>query len=282
MQRHLAGVERPLPSDNIKIASWNINSIKVRGSQVIDWLKESETDILFMQETKSTDENFPENIFTGAGYAVHYHGQKAYNGVAVASRIPLDDVRCGLPLIDDSPAEDEQARYIEIDLFGMTIAGLYLPNGNPTTADDGTMHPKLAYKLDWMARLHHRAKTLNDQGRPIILMGDFNIIPDAEDCWDIDHWQGDALHHPLTLAAWRRLNWLGYSDAWRGLHQNRIAYSFWDYQGGAWQKDNGIRIDHILTNAEAGDRLLSVDIDKTPRGNQQASDHTPIWCCISP
>ena len=268
--------ERPLPSNPIKIASWNVNSIKVRGPQVIDWLKSSETDILFMQEIKSMDENFPRDLFIDAGYDIHTHGQKTYNGVAVASRIPFDDIRRGLPMLPDS-MEDEQARYIEVDIGNVTMAGLYLPNGNPVTGDDGEMHPKLTYKLDWFRRLIARADELNQSGRPILFTGDFNIIPATHDCWDIDVWRGDALHHPATLDAWRRLNWLGYTDAWRAFHPNAIAYSFWDYQGGAWQKDHGIRIDHVLTNAEASDRLVAVGIDKQPRGNDRASDHTPIW-----
>ncbi|MCE2517518.1 MAG: exodeoxyribonuclease III [Alphaproteobacteria bacterium] len=261
----------------MKIASWNVNSIKVRGPQVLDWLKSSETDILFMQEIKSMDENFPVELFTDAGYDIHVHGQKSYNGVAVASRIPLDDVRRGMPRLDDS-MEDEQARYIEVDTHGMTIGGLYMPNGNPVLADDGGVHPKLVYKLDWMKRLHAHAARLNQQGRPVVFTGDFNIIPEARDCWDIGVWRGDALHHPDTLAAFRAFSYLGYTDIWRAFNPNAIAYSFWDYQGGAWQKDHGIRIDHVMANAEASDKVLEVGIDKTPRGNDRASDHTPIWC----
>ena len=280
MPQHHVVVERLLPSNPLKIASWNVNSIKVRGPQVIDWLQASDTDILFMQEIKSMDENFPRELFTDAGYDIHTHGQKTYNGVAVASRVPFDDVRRGLPMLEDS-MEDEQARYIEVDIGDFTMAGLYLPNGNPVVAEDGGMHPKLVYKLDWFKRLQHRAQVLNQSQRPVLLTGDFNIIPKAEDCWDVDKWRGDALHHPETLAAFQRLKWLGYTDAWRAFHPNAIAYSFWDYQGGAWQKDHGIRIDHVLTNAEASDRLHEVGIDKSPRGNDRASDHTPVWCRIN-
>ncbi len=268
---------RLLPSDRIKIASWNVNSINVRGQQVIDWLKSSDTDVLFMQEIKSLDENFPTTLFTDAGYAVHTHGQKSYNGVAVAARIPLDAVRKGLPMFVDSP-DDEQARYIEIDVVGMTIGGLYMPNGNPVVDDNGGMHPKFNYKLDWMKRLHQHAAALNKANRAVVFTGDFNIIPEAQDCWDINLWRGDALHHPETLKAFRAFSYLGFSDIWRAFNPNAVAYSFWDYQQGAWQKDNGIRIDHFLCNAEATDRVMAVDIDKTPRGNERASDHTPIWC----
>jgi exodeoxyribonuclease-3 len=272
-------VGRPLPSDSttIKIASWNVNSVKIRTEQVLDWLKSSQTDILFMQEIKSTDENFPAELFAEAGYNVHVHGQKSYNGVAVVSRLPLDDIRRRLPLLPDG-SDDDQARYIEIDCKGMTLAGLYLPNGNPVQADDGSIHVKFAYKLDWMARLHAHAKQLNQQSRPIVFMGDFNVIPEARDCWDIGLWQSDALHHPKTLSAFRAFSYLGFTDAWRGFFPNAIAYSFWDYQGGAWQKDHGIRIDHVMTNAEASDMIVDIGIDKSPRGHERASDHVPIWC----
>lgn len=279
MRPHHAAVVRPLPSDQIKIASWNVNSIKVRGPQVVDWLKSSETDILFMQEIKSIDENFPQELFTEIGYDIHVHGQKSYNGVAVASRIPLDDVRRGMPMLPDSQ-EDEQARYIEVDCRGITIGGLYMPNGNPVQGDDGGMHPKLTYKLDWMKRLHAHAALLNQENRPIVFTGDFNIIPEARDCWDIGVWAGDALHHPKTLEAFRAFSNLGFTDAWRAFNPNTTAYSFWDYQGGAWQKDNGIRIDHFMTNPEASDRIADIGIDKSPRGNERASDHTPVWCVL--
>ncbi len=290
MPPHLAVVERPLPSKSIKFASWNINSVKMRGQQVIDWMDATNCDVLFMQEIKSMDENFPTALFTDAGFEVHVHGQKSYNGVAIASRIPLVDVRRGMPMLADS-MDDEQARYIECDIAGedaegndgnmVTIGGLYMPNGNPTLDDHGEMHPKLVYKLDWMKRLIAHADAMNKDGRKMVFCGDFNIIPDEQDCWDINHWRGDALHHPTTLAAYRTMCNLGYTEMWRAFNPNQIAYSFWDYQGGAWQKDNGIRIDHILANAEAADRITACEIDKSPRGNDKASDHTPIWAQLS-
>lgn len=275
-----ADVGRPLQSETIKFASWNVNSVKVRGEQVIAWMQSANCDVLFMQEIKSMEENFPKTLFTEAGYDVHVHGQKSYNGVAIATRCPLDDVRVGLPLLPDSPA-DEQARYIECDIQGLTIGGLYMPNGNPVMDEDGGgFHSKFSYKLDWMKRLMARAEAGFASDRAMIFCGDFNIIPEAIDCWDISSWQGDALHHPETLSAFRALCYLGYTDIWRALHPQKIAYSFWDYQGGAWQKDQGIRIDHILANPEATDRIKACEIDKTPRGNDKASDHTPIWAEI--
>ena len=280
MRPRPAAVGPPLPSDHVTIASWNVNSIKVRAPQVIDWLGSSGTDILFMQEIKCMDDAFPREMFEEAGYQVHVHGQKTYNGVAIATRLPLEHICRGLPGAPDQ-GEDEQARFITADLGDITLAGLYMPNGNPTRADDGTPHPKLIYKLGWMEKLAAYADALNRSSRPVIFLGDFNIIPDAADAWDINLWKGDALHHPATLALFRRMCWLGYTDAFRALHPNLIAYSFWDYQGGAWQKDHGIRIDHILANPEAMDRIIEAGIDKTPRGNDRASDHTPVWCRLS-
>ncbi len=259
----------------------------MRGQQVIDWMTAVDCDVLFMQEIKCMDENFPVALFNDAGFEVHVHGQKSYNGVAIASRIPLMDVRRGMPLLTDSPddMEDEQARYIECDVVGdngagVTIGGLYMPNGNPTIDDDGNMHPKLVYKLDWMNRLNAHADRMNKDGRRMVFCGDFNIIPDDKDCWDITHWRGVALRLPATLAAYRSLCNPGYTEMWRAYHPNQIAYSFWDYQAGAWQKDHGIRIDHILANAEAADNITACGIDKGPRGNDKASDHTPIWAVI--
>ena len=223
MPPHPAAVGRPLPSDPIKIASWNVNSIKVRGEQVIAWLQASDTDILMMQETKSMDENFPHALFEAAGYKVHAHGQKTYNGVAIASRVDVDDVRPRLPHPDGDSA-DEQARYIEIDVAGMTIAGLYLPNGNPVHDDQGHINQKFTYKLDWMKRLADHARALNASGRPVLFGGDFNIIPGAMDAWDINVWKGDALHHPESLAAFRAICWQGYTELFRARHPQSIVY----------------------------------------------------------
>lgn len=287
-------VEHLLRSDPFTIATWNVNSIKVRSNAVIDWLKQGHCDILLMQELKSMDENFPLEAFHDAGFEVHVHGQKTYNGVAIASRLPLTLRQKGLPLLDtktqDSQAEDSQtqnsqakdiqARYIEVEHEQFIIGCLYLPNGNPVMKD-GNLSEKFSYKLNWMDRLNHHAAALNRLNRPVVLAGDYNIIPEAGDCYDITAWQGDALHHPETLKKWRQLNYHGYLEAWRALHPSQIAYSFWDYQGGAWQKDHGIRIDHFMLNAEAADRLIAADIDKAPRGLERASDHTPVWCQLA-
>lgn len=278
-----AAVERLLPSNNFTIATWNVNSIKVRANAVLDWLNQGNCDILLMQELKSIDENFPLDAFRDAGFDVHIHGQKTYNGVAIASRLPLTLRQKGLPLLKDDGIDtkiDEQARYIEVEHQQFIIGCLYLPNGNPVRTD-GDLSEKFHYKINWMKRLNRHATMLNSLNRPVILAGDYNIIPEAVDCYDINAWQGDALHHPETLKQWRQLGFNGYLDAWRALHTGQIAYSFWDYQAGAWQKDNGIRIDHFMLNSEAADRLLASDIDKAPRGKDRASDHTPVWCRIS-
>ena len=247
----------------------------MRGEAVVAWLKKNDVDILLMQEIKCVDEDFPYALFEKAGYQIHCHGQKTYNGVAVASRLDVETRRRGLPT---SIFEDEQARYIEIEHKKIIIAGVYLPNGNPITDEP---QGKFAYKLDWMERLYRHAETLNAEEKPVIFGGDFNIIPQALDCHDIESWRGDALHHPKSLAMMRKLTWLGYTDLYRALHPSAAEYSFWDYQGGAWQKDNGIRIDYFLTNPEATDLVLEAGIDKTPRGQEKASDHTPIWCRLT-
>ena len=281
MQPPLVDVEHLLRSDPVTIATWNVNSIKVRAEAVLEWLKQGQCDILLMQELKSIDENFPLDAFHEAGFEVHVHGQKTYNGVAIASRLPLTLRQKGLPFLESDPDKDDpQARYIEVEYQQFIIGCLYLPNGNPVMTD-GNLSEKFHYKCRWMDRLNQHAATLNMLNRPVILAGDYNIIPDAKDCYDINVWKGDALHHPESLKRWRQLSYSGYIDAWRALHPAKTAYSFWDYQGGAWQKDNGIRIDHFMLNAEAADRLLDTDIDKVPRGKDRASDHTPVWCRLS-
>ena len=259
----------------LKVATWNVNSIKVRLGHVLEWLDRSGADVLLMQETKSTDENFPRLEFEAAGYNIEVHGQRTYNGVAIASRYPLEDVRMGLP---GDPADD-QARYIEawVDAGddGVRVGGIYLPNGNPS---DG---PKFGYKLDWMDRLEAHAAALLAAEEALVLGGDYNIIPADEDCYDPARWEGDALTRPESRARFRRLLNLGFTEAWRALHDQAHVYSFWDYQAGAWQKDNGVRIDHLLLSPQAADRLTDCDIDKIPRGKPKASDHTPVWCSLA-
>ncbi|MGF1457095.1 MAG: exodeoxyribonuclease III [Alphaproteobacteria bacterium] len=254
------------------IATWNVNSIKVRAQTVADWLDSAKTDILCLQELKVTDDKFPAELFEERGYHAAVHGQTTYNGVAILSRLPLEDVSTGLPG-DDS---DEQARYLEATVSTETgalrVASLYLPNGNPVPG------PKYDYKLGWMARLEARARDLLAFEEPFVLAGDYNIIPSPDDVHDPAAWADDALFRPESRQAFNRIVWLGLTDAYRACHGEAHRYTFWDYQGGAWPKDHGIRIDHLLLSPQAADRLVTADIDKTPRGHDQPSDHVPVWC----
>ena len=252
----------------MRIASWNVNSIKARLDIVTGWLASDTCDVLLIQETKSQDVNFPIDAFQAMGWHVAFHGQKSYNGVAIASRFPIEDVVMGL----EGDAEDEQARYMEATINGFRVATIYLPNGNPA------LGPKFDYKLGWMARLEARALALLNDEKPVILGGDFNVIPDDIDCYDPAGWAGDALTRPESRNAFRSLLHKGYADALRSLNPTGVFYSYWDYQAGAWQRGHGVRIDHLLLSPEALDRLEDVGIDRAPRGLEKPSDHTPIWC----
>ncbi len=255
----------------MKIASFNINSVKARLANLTEWLKEANPDIVCLQELKCVDENFPRSEIEDLGYNVATHGQKTYNGVAILSKLPLEDITRGLPGNDD----DEQARYIEavVSVKGnaLRIASIYLPNGNPVDTE------KFEYKLHWMDRLiDHSAKLLSYE-EPLALLGDYNVIPTADDVHDPVAWADDALFRPETRAKFRELMSLGLTDAFRACHTEAHRYTFWDYQGGAWAKDNGIRIDHILLSPQAADRLTACDIDRNVRGREKPSDHVPIW-----
>lgn len=251
----------------MRIASWNVNSAKARQDHILDYLKAGSADVLLIQETKTQDVNFPVDLYQDAGWNVVFHGQKSYNGVAIAARQPLTDVMSGLP----GDAEDEQARYMEATIDGVRVATIYLPNGNPAPG------PKFDYKLAWMERLNRRAEELLRDEIPVVLAGDFNVIPQDIDCYDPLGWEGDALTRAESRAAFNRLSLLGYTDALRACHPGQVLYSYWDYQAGAWQKDNGVRIDHLMLSPEAADRLVAAEVDKGPRGLEKPSDHTPVW-----
>ena len=251
----------------MRIASWNVNSAKARQDHILDYLKAGSADVLLIQETKTQDVNFPVDLYQDAGWNVVFHGQKSYNGVAIAARQPLTDVMSGLP----GDAEDEQARYMEATIDGVRVATIYLPNGNPAPG------PKFDYKLAWMERLNRRAEELLRDEIPVVLAGDFNVIPRDIDCYDPPGWEGDALTRAESRAAFNRLSLLGYTDALRACHPGQVLYSYWDYQAGAWQKDNGVRIDHLMLSPEAADRLVAAEVDKGPRGLEKPSDHTPVW-----
>jgi exodeoxyribonuclease III len=252
----------------MKIATWNVNSIKARLPNVLGWLKAAEPDVVLLQEIKCIDENFPRLEIEDAGYNVETHGQKSYNGVAILSKRPIEVERRGLP----GDEADEQARYLEAFTGGVRVATIYLPNGNPTDTE------KFPYKLDWMDRLTAHARELLAFEEALVLGGDYNVCPTDDDVYDPAGWAGDALCRPESRAHFRELLNLGFTDAFRVLNPEPHRYSFWDYQAGAWQRDNGLRIDHLLLSPHAADRLRASDIDRGPRGETKASDHTPVWC----
>ena len=255
----------------MKIATFNINGIKARIEALPAWLDDAQPDVALLQEIKSVDEGFPREVFEDRGYNVETHGQKGFNGVAILSKHPLEDVMRGLPG-DDA---DEQARYIEATVMGeadaVRVCGLYLPNGNPTPG------PKYDYKLAWMQRLHARAQSLLAEEMPFVMAGDYNIIPQPEDAAKPESWREDALFRLESRTAFRRLLNLGLTEAFRARTSGPGHYSFWDYQAGAWNRNNGIRIDHLLLSPRAADMLIDCQIDKDIRGRDKPSDHVPVW-----
>jgi exodeoxyribonuclease-3 len=259
------------------IASWNVNSIKARLPNALDWVKKKKPDILMLQELKCVEEAFPALEFGDLGYNCAAVGQKTYNGVAKLSRTPLEVAERALPG-DDA---DGHARYIEAvtttKAGTLRVASIYLPNGNPI-GSDGVRSDKFSYKLAWLERLRLHMKALLKLEEPTVLGGDYNVIPEPADAHDPAAWTGDALFQPESREAFRRLLHLGYTDAFRALHAEAGAYTFWDYQGGAWPKDHGIRIDHLLLSPQAADLLAESGIDREPRAKEKASDHTPVWC----
>jgi len=260
----------------MKIASWNVNSVKVRLPHLLDFLKSAQPDVLCLQETKCLVDDFPKLEIAALGYRVEAIGQRAYNGVALVSKQPLRDIVIGLPEAGD----DDQARYIEasFDAPGgsgggeVRVASVYLPNGNPVDTD------KFAYKLAWMDRLHAHAQSLLRREIPFVLAGDYNICPTDDDVYDPVAFGDDALCRIESRARFRALLYLGLTDAYRAFHREPHRYTFWDYQAGRWNRDEGLRIDHLLLSPHAADRIAACDIDKSPRGRDRASDHTPIWC----
>ncbi len=254
----------------MKLATFNINGIKARIEALPAWLSSAQPDVVCLQEIKSVDEGFPREMFESMGYRVETHGQKSFNGVAILSKLPLEDVTRGLP----GDADDEQARWIEATVISnkpVRVCGLYLPNGNPTPG------PKYDYKLAWMARMESRARALLALEEPTVFCGDYNVIPQDEDAAKPELWTTDALALPQSRAAYRRLLALGLTDAFRARHQGPGLYTFWDYQAGAWERNNGIRIDHLLLSPQAADLLKDAQIDKQVRAGDKPSDHVPIW-----
>ncbi|MFT4181547.1 MAG: exodeoxyribonuclease III [Rhizobium sp.] len=255
----------------MKIATWNINGVKARIENLCQWLKDSDPDIACLQEIKTVDEGFPRLEIEALGYHVETHGQKGFNGVAILSKTKPDEVNRGLPG-DDA---DEQARFIEAVFSvpghgALRVCCLYLPNGNPIDTE------KYPYKLAWMERLRRFAADRLALEEPIVLAGDYNVIPEPHDCFDPKVWENDALFLPQTRQAFRQLEHLGFTDAVRATTDATKLYSFWDYQAGAWPKNNGIRIDHLMLSPEATDRLTSTAIEKHVRAWEKPSDHVPV------
>jgi exodeoxyribonuclease-3 len=261
----------------MKIASWNVNSVKVRLPHLLDFLQTAQPDVLCLQEIKCLADDFPRLEIATLGYKVEALGQRAYNGVALVSREPARDIVVGLPGF-----ADEQSRYIEASFSSsggtagdggeVRIASAYFPNGNPVGTD------KFSYKLTWMERLIGHAQELLRSEAPFVLAGDYNVCPSDDDVYDPVAWRDDALCRIETRSRYRELLHLGLTDAYRVFHKEPHRYTFWDYQAGRWNRDEGLRIDHLLLSPQAADRIAACDIDKRPRAKERASDHTPIWC----
>lgn len=253
----------------MRIATFNVNGINARLPRLLEWLDEAKPDIACLQELKAEGDKMPLQAIEDAGYGVVWHGQKGFNGVAVLARgqQPVERRR-GLP----GDPDDVQSRYIEAEVDGVIVASIYLPNGNPQPG------PKFDYKLDWMRRLQIHARELLGEERPVVLAGDYNVIPTDIDTFSVRAMADDALMQPEGRAALRALIHQGWTDAIRARHpEPEKMYTFWDYQAGAWQRDAGFRIDHLLLSPQAADRLIDANVDKAVRGREKASDHAPTW-----
>ncbi len=255
-----------------RIASWNVNSLKARLGHLCRWLHDFAPDVVLLQELKCETEKFPAMEIEDLGYNVAVSGQKTYNGVAILSKRPIEVDRTTLP----GDEADEQARYIEGFTGNVRVASIYLPNGNPAPGE------KYDYKLAWMERLYRHAKELLATEDAFVLGGDYNAIPEAADVFDPAEWEGDALYRPETRAAFRKIMYLGLTDALQTAASDAGRYTWWDYRRGAWPKDRGARIDHLLLSPQAADRLVDRGIERAPRGWDKPSDHTPVWCELSP
>src|SRR5918997_3101661 len=252
----------------MKIATFNVNGINGRLPVLLRWLDLAAPDVVCLQELKAPDERFPAQPLKAAGYGAIWHGQKSWNGVAILLRdADPTESRRGLP----GGSEDEQSRYIEAEVNGITIGCIYLPNGNPAPG------PKFDYKLQWFERLNNHAAELLATGAPVVLAGDFNVMPTDLDVYKPERWVDDALFRPEVREAFRRLVRQGWLDALRELHPDERIYTFWDYFRNAWGRDAGLRIDHFLLSPSAAKRLVSADVDREVRGWEKASDHAPVW-----
>jgi len=253
----------------MKIATYNVNSVRSRLPNILDWIKRAKPDVVCFQELKCQEAQFPMADFQSAGYEAFVHGQKAYNGVAILYRKDLTATEIGRNI------GDEQSRYIEAEIDGIRLINIYAPNGNPIDTE------KFTYKLDWLKRLEKRIKTLLKDDVPFIVTGDYNIIPEPVDAANPEAWKNDALFQPESRAAYRKMLNLGLTDAIRMHFPQEGIYTFWDYQAGAWQRNHGIRIDHFLLSPLLADNCVQAGIDKSERDKEKASDHVPTWISIS-
>lgn len=256
----------------MRIATFNINGIKARLPRLIEWLDETRPDVACLQEIKTSDDTFPLKDIEAAGYGAIWHGQKGFNGVAILARgeTPVE-IQRGL----EGEPEDEHSRYIEADIQGVRVASIYLPNGNPVPG------PKFDYKLRWMRRLRARAAEIWAEEVIAVLAGDYNVIPYDRDVYSVKAMAEDALMQPESRAAYRTLTGDGWTDALAAVHPAGAVWTYWDYQAGAWQRNAGFRIDHLLLSPQAADRLQDAQVDKDTRGRDKASDHAPVWIELS-
>ena len=263
----------------MKIATFNINGIKARLPRLKEWLVETRPTVACLQEIKSQDEGFPASEFEDIGYSAIWHGQKSFNGVAILADKEVcpsgpQEVQRGLGVPGPGDTQDEQARYLEADVNGVRIVCIYLPNGNPLPG------PKFDYKIAWMEQLRHRMAQIWAEEVPCAVVGDYNVIPEDDDVWATKAMASDALMQPESRAAYSRLLADGWTDAVRTLNPRGGVWTYWDYQRGAWQRDHGFRIDHLLLSPELADRLDAVGVDREHRGREKVSDHAPVWCTI--
>ncbi|WP_115708048.1 exodeoxyribonuclease III [Legionella sainthelensi] len=253
----------------IKLASWNVNSLKVRLEQVVSWLDSSDMDILAIQETKLIDENFPRSVFVEKGYHVVFSGQKTYNGVAIISKYPFSDILTDIPDLDDP-----QRRILIVTVAGIRLINLYVPNGSELTSD------KYQYKLNWLQKVTHFIQQQMSIYPKIAVVGDFNIAPEDRDVHDPIAWEGSVLVSPAERNAFTQLLQLGFHDSFRNFIQEEQSFSWWDYRAAAFRRNRGLRIDHILLSKELNQLCRQSVIDKEPRKVERPSDHAPVWVAL--
>jgi exodeoxyribonuclease III len=256
----------------MKIATFNVNGITSRLPRLLDWLEKDSPDVACLQELKAPDERFPILPIRAAGYEAIWHGQRSFNGVAILAKgkEPVE-LRRGLP----GDPDDTHSRYIEAEVDGIVIGSVYLPNGNPQPG------PKFDYKLAWFGRLIEHAARLRASRRPVVLAGDFNVVPTDFDIYDPRSWRKDALLQPESREAYRRLLAQGWTDALRARHPEERIYTFWDYFRNHWERNSGLRIDHLLLSDELASRMIDANVDRWVRGISPASDHAPTWVEIA-